>query len=307
MNKQKYAVLVAAVGFVASAAVALPAFAQIQASGGVGISVQGGGGEGNGQGSGHVGAGMGMNMDMRGGMGMINHGIFGTVSAINGDTLTVTSKMPMRMGNATTSSAMGMTYTVDATNATVVKGGVSSTLSSVAITDMVFVEGAVNGTNITATVIRDGVPVPGAMGGHGGMPGGFGGRGGKGGDSSSTPRTPTSSPIQGNGEPVVAGKVTAVSGTTITVTNASNVTYTIDAGSAKIVENGTTTAITNIATGDNLVVQGAVNGTSVTASSVIDQGAGAQGGGSTTKPSGVPQGGGFLGAIGNFFKHIFGF
>ena len=82
------------------------------------------------------------------------------------------------------------------------------------------------------------------------MPGGkdFNGHGA----ASSTPRT---SPITGNGEPVIGGSVTAISGTSITVTNTSNVTYTIDAASTTIVKNGTSTAIGTIAIGDTLVVQ----------------------------------------------------
>ena len=157
---------------------------------------------------------------------------------------------------------------------------------------MVMVQGTVSGTNVTATVIRDGMM--GMMGkrnfGH---------------MASSTP------PIQGNGEPVIAGSVAAISNATLTVTNASNVTYTVDASSAAIVKNGASSTVQNIATGDNVVIQGAVNGTSVTASSVIDQGSGSHGSGgqSNGRPVGAsPSGSRFgFGAIGNFFKRLFGF
>lgn len=272
MSKNKYLLLIAAGGFAASLIVALPAFAQT-------IGAPGGWG-------GH-GGGM-----MHGGMGM-QPGVFGTVSAINGTTLTVTSKARMRPN--TTSTAATTVYTVNASNAQVFKNAASSSLSSIATGDMVMVQGTVSGSNVTATTIRDGL-VPGM-----GVPGmGMGRYGGMGHNGTTT------LPIQGNGEPIVGGSVSAISGTTLTVTNASNVTYTIDASNAKIVENGTSTAFSNIAVGDNVIVQGTVNGNSVTASSVIDQGNSTHAS-SSTSSSGGPRGGGFFGAIGSFFKHLFGF
>ena len=131
------------------------------------------------------------------------------------------------------------------------------------------VEGTVSGANVTATVIRDGV----AKQGGPSMPGGdhkFAG-------ASSTRPTSSSTPeiaIKGNGEPVVGGDVTAISGTTLTITNTSNVTYTIDAASATVVVKGASSTLGNVAMGDTLVVQGTVNRTvrSGTASSIIDQG-----------------------------------
>ena len=57
----------------------------------------------------------------------------------------------------------------------------------------------------------------------------------------------------------------------MTVTNKSNVTYTVDATNAKIVQGQNTIAVSNVAVGDSVVVQGTVNGNSITASSVIDQ------------------------------------
>jgi len=260
-----------ALGFAASLAIALPVFAATGA--------QGWGGSGM--------------MHRPGG----TPGVFGTVSAISGTTLTVTSKA---RSNATSAVATPTVYTVDASNAMVYKGSATSTVSvgSIATGDTVMVQGTVSGTNVAATVIRDGVL--GTMGGKG-----FGGH-----SASSTPRTMPTPVIQGNGEPVIGGAVTAISGSTLTVTNASNVTYTIDVTNATLVKNGTSTTLTNIAVGDTLVVQGTVNGTSVTASSVIDQGAksstSASAGG--TSASGSHGGfGGIFSAIGGFFQHIFGF
>jgi hypothetical protein len=87
------------------------------------------------------------------------------------------------------------------------------------------------------------------------------------------------------------------------------VTYTVDASSATIVKGNVTSSIANVATGDSVVVQGTVNGTSITASSVIDQGAKGQDASSTSGTS-VAHGNfvsGIFGAIGGFFSHIFGF
>ena len=211
-------------------------------------------------------------------------GVFGTVSAINGTTLTVESK---GFGQ----SATATTYTVDASKATVTKSGNASTLSAVTLGDTVMVAGTVTGTSVVATTIRDGVM------GHGGMrPGGM--------HASSTVAV-----IQGNGQPVIGGAVTAVSGSSLTVTNKSNVTYTVDVASAKIVKAGATSTIASVSVGDNVVVQGTVNGTAVVASSVLDQGAPIVQTNTATAATGVPQGhmGGFMGMMGGFFHNLFGF
>jgi len=282
--QKKYASLIVAAGFAASLAVVLPAFAQTRMGGPNGL-----------------GGRFGMGMGMRGGPAM-PPGIFGTVDTISGDTFQITSKM-IRPNASSTSATV---YTVDATNATVIKNGATSTIASVAVGDTVMVRGTVNGINVTATVIRDG------MMGIVGRPGMFAsstrgeqGNGGKGLGRGPT-STATTSPIQGNGEPVIAGSVASMSGSSLTITNASNVTYTVDASNAAIVKGRATSTIASIAVGDNVVVQGVVNGTAITASSIIDQGAGHQGGAQPNAPAT-----GFhlnvFSSIGNFFKHMFGF
>lgn len=210
----------------------------------------------------------------RGGMG-----IGGTVSAINGTSLTVTGKGRPAAGSTT---ATTVTYTVDASSATVTKNGAASSVPDIAVGDTIMVQGTVSGTSVTAKTIRDGV----------------------------VPQGQGQPAIQGNGQPVVAGSVTAISGNVITITNKSNVTYTIDATNAKFSVNGVTNpTILNVTTGDNLMIQGTVNGTSVTASSVIDQKASANANqnNSAGKPKAQSGIGGFFGGIGNFFKHLFGF
>ena len=71
----------------------------------------------------------------------------------------------------------------------------------------------------------------------------------------------------------------------------------------------TSPTISNVVVGDNIVVQGAVNGNSVTASSVIDQKAKANGNPNNLGNNPKPQSGfgGIMAGIGNFFKKLFGF
>lgn len=221
-----------------------------------------------------------------GGMRMMP-GVFGTVSAINGDILTLTSK---GFGSGTT--AVAKTYTVDATNATVFKNSATSTLSAVAVGDMVMAAGTLNGTSLTATSIRDGF-----AGGMGGSQGGKGIRPGM--HASSTPM------MQGNGQPVVGGTVSAISGNTLTVTTAQgNVTYTIDVTNATVTKGNVASTASAIAVGDKVVVQGAVNGDSVTATTVSDSGSAPSLGGASTMKGGL---GKVINSIGGFFHSLFGF
>jgi len=214
---------------------------------------------------------------------MMRPGVFGTVSAVNGTTLTVTGK-----GFAPSSATT--TYAVDASNASVTKNGATTTLASVAAGDRVMVQGTVTGTNVVATIIRDGIVMR-----KPGSPAGWQGS--------------TTTPMQGNGQPVVAGTVSSVSGSSITITTSSNVTYTIDATNAKVTKGNASSAVSSVAAGDYVIVQGTINGTSVTASSVIDQKVKASvGQGSGQGQGNGPAGGiGFFGGIGNFFKKLFGF
>lgn len=268
---KKYSSLIAIAGLVASLALVAPAFAQTNPAPQSNTNAPQRGawmGRGNGQ------------------MPKVP-GVFGTVSAVNGATITVTSQARPNKSGSQGTATTATTYTVDATNAKVTKSGAASSVSSIAVGDTIMVQGTVNGLNVTATTIRDGI---GNMQGN---------RTGK-------PQGQPQSPIQGNGEPVIGGSVSAINGNTLTVTNKSNVVYTIDVTNASIIKMGTSTAISNLAVGDNLVIQGTVNGTSVTASSVIDQGStpAPAASGTVSAPKSHP---GIFGAIGNFFSRLFGF
>jgi hypothetical protein len=217
-----------------------------------------------------------------GGMGMMHRmpGVFGTVSAISGSTLTLSSK---GFGKSATATI----YSVDASGATVMKDNATSTLSAIAVGDMVMAQGTVSGTSVTATMIRDGMA--------------------KGMMDNGTPGMKTKGPtIPSTGEPVVGGNVSAINGSTLTVTNKAGATYAIDTSSAFIEKGNATSSISAVAVGDDVLVQGSVNGTSVSASSVIDQGVPpTMQNGSTSTPKSGPMD--FLGSIGGFFRSLFGF
>ncbi len=212
-------------------------------------------------------------------------GVFGTVTAVSGNTLTINSKPRQRDATAPSSD---VTYTVDASGATVTKNGTTSSVANIASGDVIMVKGAVTGTSVVATEIRDGMPQERRM-----------------------MRQDVASVIQGNGQPVIGGNVTAITGTTLTVTNKSNVVYSVEGASAKIEKGGAVSSLSNIVVGDGVIVQGTVNGTSVVASSVIDQGTPPvkTGTGTSTSTPGT-QGGfmeGLFGSVGGFFHRVFGF
>ncbi len=68
--------------------------------------------------------------------------VAGTVSAINGNSLSITNK-----GN--------VSYVVDTTNAKITQGQNTITISNVAVGDMVYVQGTVNGSAVIATSVID--------------------------------------------------------------------------------------------------------------------------------------------------------
>jgi hypothetical protein len=177
----------------------------------------------------------------------------GKVTAISGDTITIVDQKP---GDTTT----GTTYTVDATNATVTKDrDTASTVSAIAVGDMIAVDGTVSGTTVAATAIHDGFGM-GGPGGRGG-PGGFGGG--------------------------TMGTVTAISGTTLTVSGKDGGTYTIDASSATVKASGAASAVSDIKVGDTVMIQGKVTTASMTATNIEDGVPTPPSGSTTTTTSGT--------------------
>ena len=196
--------------------------------------------------------------------------IVGSVTAVSGNTVTVSGKQGVGAKNAATA-----TFSVDATNAKITKNNVAGTIASILVGDEVMIQGKVTGTNVAAKMIRDGVK----------------------------PADRIEPVLEGNGQPVVAGSVTAVSGNTITITNKSNITYTIDATGAKFLVRGVAMpTISNVAPGDMVVAQGTVNGNAVVATSIIDEKQPA----AANTPA-KPQKMGFMQGMKGFFAHLFGF
>lgn len=121
--------------------------------------------------------------------------------------------------------------------------------------------------------------------------------------------------IAGNGQPIVGGTVTAVSGSTITLTNSNKVVYAVSVASTTIIRvAGVAASLASVKVGDRVIVQGAINGSTVAAFSIIDQGAPRPAPTSTEHASTTPRKGGVAGFMGNvmgglggFFQHMFGF
>lgn len=213
-------------------------------------------------------------VDARGSFGgpRMRPAVFGTVASVSGSSFTVT--VPAR-GDTNAS-----TYTVNASGATVVKGGANASLADISVGDHVVVVGTTTGSTVTASRVMDGKGmVPFGAEGSGIVHAGLA--------------------FAGNGEPVVGGTVTAVSGSTLTVKNAAGATYTVDASGAAVTNGHATSTLSSLAVDDHVLVQGAVNGSNVTASSVLVTGTNA----STTNENGH----GFFHAMGRFFVRLFGF
>lgn len=174
----------------------------------------------------------------RGMMGNHKPGVHGTITAINGNTITIKDERT------------GTTYIVDAAGATVktmpdnasVTGAkpqpVASSVAALKVGDTIGVQGTVNGTSVTATQIMSGKMGPGM--GHG----------------------------RGKG-PGVHGEVTAVSGNTVTVKGADGKTYSVDVSKATLSKTVTMT-VGDIKVGDSVGVMGSINGTQVTAEHLMD-------------------------------------
>ena len=142
-------------------------------------------------------------------------------------------------GTTITIAGRGTTYSVDASAATFMKDGAVAELSSFAVGDHAHVLGTIDGTNVKAEKVM------------GGMKGGKGGPGRHG---------------KGHG---VMGTVSAVNGSTITVSGMDGTSYTVDASSA-LVKRMVDGALSDVTIGDKIGVHGIVSGTNVTAKQIMD-------------------------------------
>lgn len=73
----------------------------------------------------------------------------------------------------------------------------------------------------------------------------------------------------GQTAPTAFGKITAITGTSITIVGKSNTTYSVDATNAKITKGKNTAAtLSDLAVGNMIVVEGTLNGTTVSATAI---------------------------------------
>jgi hypothetical protein len=206
----------------------------------------------------------------------------GKVISINGTSITMTVVGHQNLPNKATSTLTNpITYTVNASNATVFKKNATTTLSSIVVGDQIVVQGTVNGTNIVATKIRDTDKL-----------------------EKDNKATSTNPIFNGNGQPVVAGKIATVNGNSITITTASNITYTVDVTNAKVLKDKYVSTIAGLVVGDTVVIQGSINGSSVIASTILDNTNIKSVNPSPMKAEGSK---GFFRGIGRFFMGMFGF
>ena len=219
--------------------------------------------------------------------------VVGTVYAVNGSNITVNSKIGPRM-NLDNTASTSTTYVVDASNAVIMKNNATTTVSNILVGDIVAVQGTINGSNIVATKIFDGIRFKDEKDKK---------------DKKSDERDHASSTpiIQGNGQPVIAGKISSMSTSTIAVTTASGIVYTVNVSSAKIALNNSLVSLSSLAVGDKVIVQGSVSGTSINASSVIEQKRLNDNNGDENGDNQNKMHRGFFGSMGNFFAHLFGF
>lgn len=230
--------------------------------------------------------------DKRGMRMMIGRNLRGVVTSVGINTIMVQSKQ----GTSTATS----TFTVDVTNAKIFKDKATTTIASILVNDTVLVLGPVTGTSVVATAVYDG-KLPVII------------------QKIKEERQEVrkdrredrrADRMIGSG---VAGIVSAISGNTISVigrmgTSTATTTYAVDATNAKFYKDKATTTIASIVVGDKVLVEGTVNGTSVTATAIYDgklplngKALGAQ------AEIGNGEGKGFMGKVSGFFKNLFRF
>ena len=170
----------------------------------------------------------------------------GKVTAVSGSILTI-------------KGMKGATSTIDGTSATITMGfgknATSTTIGAIKVGDRVTAIGTLSGSTVSATAIYDMVmhKMPKSMAGKGSWAGG-----------GMMPKN------------VTMGKVTAISGSTITIAGMMNKAITIDGTSATVTKgfgtSATSSTVSAIQVGDYISAQGTISGTTVTATSIRDLG-----------------------------------
>ncbi|MGZ4729442.1 MAG: DUF5666 domain-containing protein, partial [Acidimicrobiales bacterium] len=206
--------------------------------------------------------------DGPGGRGF-GRGTAGTIASIDGSSLTI-------------SGADGATTEVVTDDATVVSRSVTIGLGDIAVGDQITVMGTTTGTDVAAErIIDNGTETePGA--------GAFGPRANSGQppadgqtpptDQSGNPVTPPSGgqfPGQGGNRPggFVRGQVTAVSGSTLTVSSQEGTTYTVTVSSTTTVTRTQTATMADLKVGDQVSVIGQAGSDGTVTATRISEGA----------------------------------
>ena len=202
-------------------------------------------------------------------------GTFGTISSIDGSTLTI-------------SGSDGTSTKVATDDSTVVSTSVNLALSDVAVGDQITVMGTVSGTDVAAERIVDNgteaaTGFPGGAGGQvpsGAPPGGFDGQTPPT-DQSGNPVTPpggapTGAPQGATGRAGrgVRGAVTSVDGSVITVTSQDGTVYQVTASSTTTVTRSQAGALSDLTVGDQVSVFGQTGADGTVTATRISEGSG---------------------------------
>jgi len=208
------------------------------------------------------------------GRGPGGQGAAGTISSINGSSISLTA-------------TNGKKTTVVTSGSTAVDEALSGSLTDVKVGDHVAVMGSTSGTTVIAQQITDSgtKTLPGPPGGANGQQSGppSGSSGQQGGPPSGSsgrqggPPSGASSPGAGGGRPTV-GTVESTDGSTVTVKTSSGSTVTVTTSSSTKVMVIKTGALSDLKVGDRIVVSGTTSDGTITATTIRTGSAGLGGG-----------------------------
>ena len=159
----------------------------------------------------------------------------------------------------------GTSTTVKTTTSTVVTTSATGTVADIAKGDHLVVIGTTSGSTVAATRIVDRGTATDSFGGPGagGPP-----------DGLNAPSGAAAGNFGGSGFEPVTGTVTAVDGTTVTMTTTGGTTVKVTTSSTTAVEVDKTITVSQLKTGEQVVVTGTTSGTTVTATRIREGAAG---------------------------------